>query len=123
MLNGIGNQVRFGVTSAELTQKLVVAPASPAATYSSEKSIESDAPKKSSHKALYIAIGLIALKVGLVVAAKKGYLGETAQKYVNLGIEKSSKFYAETVKPNATKAWEATKNACTTAKDKVVNLF
>lgn len=92
MLTGINNnQVKFGVTSAELNKPLFLSAntsveQSPTQSIQATQSIQKDefkssVPKKNSHKALK-AVGIIIIVAAATFLARTGKLGKTIKNLV-----------------------------------------
>ena len=128
MLNGIGHQVRFGVTTNELNQRLNLSQASndssstPAA---SPQLTSSDEPKKNNHVVLK-TVGAAAVLSAIVIAAGKYKKLGPAQKYFDQGAVKVQEFYAKHMKPTFEKIGnffksDETKDATQVAEEVIEN--
>ncbi len=93
MVSGIGNQLRFGVSSSELNQKLDVANISSSPVVSSERYIDTYEPSRKKSNAGWIALGAAAVLTTLGILAHKKVLGETCKKYFDKAYDPTINFF------------------------------
>ena len=126
MLNGIGNQVRFGfkTSSAEIMQKYPERTANESVATSSigAQSTDGAAPKKS-HKVLYTTAGIAVVAAGITALGHFNKLPKMLQKHYATAEKSIVAFYQGPVKTKANDAWEATKGAYHSVKDKRIKSF